>query len=47
MKSFIFARIHSRINARAAARENNCPLYTHSDVMFYRQIKPMIAAIKA
>lgn len=47
MKSFIQSRIHSRINARAAAKANNCQLYTHTDVMFYRQIKPMIAALKA
>jgi len=47
MKSFIQSRIHSRINARAAAKNANENLYTHSDIMFFRQIKPMIALIKA
>lgn len=47
MKAFIQAKIHSRINARAAAKAKQCQLYTHSDVMFLRQIKPMIAALKS
>jgi hypothetical protein len=47
MKAFIQSKIHNRINARAAAKANQCQLYTHSDVMFLRQIKPIIAALKA